>query len=201
VNILSIPIKQEQVISFIWYKPNLWKDFNGSIGVIYSKNNFSQSEITESYVDNKIEPFARVTSTEEITKIDFPLTFSYRFGRGNLNYSARIGGMVSFITDVSLTPVRSQEGMDDISANIAIDDNRQKYYYSLVAGTGLEYKVPRGFIVLDIRYNYGMQNFVNTKNRFSSQRYLYTDDDFMLNALTVSIGYHFRIYQSKKNRY
>ncbi len=179
---------------------NLWKDFNGSLGVVYSKNNYSQSEINEFVIGDGTSLFANLSATEYITKIDVPATFSYSFGRGNLNYFARFGGMVSFIAKATLTPVKKQPLMEDLIGDIAINENRVKYYYSLVFGTGLEYKVPRGFLVLDIRYNMGMQNMVNTDNKFSDSRYFYTDDYFKLNSLAVSLGYHFRIYQSKKSR-
>jgi hypothetical protein len=179
---------------------NLWKDINGSIGVIYSKNNYSQKEITDYNIGDGLSPFDEQSTSEYLTKIDVPLTFTYRFGRGNLNSFVRFGGMESFITSATLKPVRTQPLIEPISNEISINKNREKYFFSLVTGTGLEYKVPRGFIVLDIRYNIGMQNIVNTDNRFSSQRHLYMDDDFKLNSLTVFLGYHFRIYQSKKGR-
>jgi hypothetical protein len=183
---------------------NLWKDFNGSIGVIYSINKFSQVEKSVTRIGSTNSTFADLSVDENLTKIDLPLSFTYRFGRGNLNYFTRFGGMVSFISKASLTPVRSQPGIDPLTAEIPIEANRRKNYYSLIFGTGLEFKVPRGFIVFDIRYNYGLQNIVKTENRYSSpvlfSRYSYLDDDFALNSLYVGIGYYFRIYQSKKNR-
>jgi hypothetical protein len=179
---------------------NLWKDFNGSLGVIYSKNNYSQNEKTNYYIGDGISSFSEQKASEYLTKIDVPLTFTYGFGKGGINSYLRFGGMASFISNATLKVDRIQPGIEPISNEIIVNQNREKYYFSLIAGTGLEFKVPRGFIVLDLRYCMGMQNLVNVNNRFSSQRHLYTDDDYKLNSVTLSLGYHFRIYQSKKSR-
>jgi hypothetical protein len=179
---------------------NLWKDVNGSIGLSYSINNYSQSEKTVSQINDNSVDLVDLSVHESITKLDVPLTFSYRFGKGNIGYFFRLGGMISFISKANLTPVRTQPDIDPVSADIAINDYRRKYYFSAVAGAGLEYKVPRGFLVLDIRYNAGLQNMIAPGNRFSSPRYFYTDDDFSLNSVSLTLGYHFRMYKSKKNR-
>jgi hypothetical protein len=183
---------------------NLWKDFNVNIGVAYSQNNCSQEEVTEARVGERNFTFVELSVKEELTWINLPLTFSYRFGRGNMNGFGRFGGMVSYLSKAQLTAVRTHTGVNNLADEFDMRPFRMEYYYSLVFGTGLEYKIPRGFLVLDVRYNYGLQNLVNPDTRYSTpdlySRYFYVDDNFALNSLSVMIGYHFRIYKSKKSR-
>ena len=147
-----------------------------------------------------------ISAKEKLKKVDLPLTLSYSFGKGSFNYVLRLGGMISYITDASLLPARSQADFDAPAASsVDISQNRQQLYYAAVAGLGFEYKVPRGFLVLDLRYHFGFQNIVIGANRYNNpellSKYMYIDSDFALDYLSIGIGYHFSMYQSKKNRY
>ena len=184
---------------------NLWKDINGNIGCIYSINNYSSIEETSNLSSSQGSPFAELTAEERVTLITFPLTFTYSFGKGNLNYFARLGGSVGLLNKASLTLSREQPEIETVSETFSnIDDKRTNIYYATIIGAGLEYKIPRGFLVLDIRYQLGMNDMSIGErfypSRFSS-RYFYIDDDFKLDYVSISVGYHFSIYQSKKNRF
>jgi hypothetical protein len=114
--------------------------------------------------------------------------------------------MASYLSNATLTLTRTQENLDlpyEKERNLA--SHRAQWLYGTFGGISFEYKVPRGFLVLDIRCNVGLNNIVLNKNRcddselFSSG--LYLDNDFYVDYLSVGLGYHFSIYQSKKSRY
>jgi len=186
---------------------NLLKSVNGNIGVFYVVNNYSYTEECTTLLDlldSQPLSFADLPVKEQVKIISIPLTLSYSFGRGNLNYVGRIGGLAGFINDATLSPSRSQPELETISETVDIKDHRNSMYYAIVTGCGIEYKIPRGFLVLDIRYQIGLQNMFSG-DRYSSprlySRYSYIDDDFNLDYLSICFGYHFSIYQSKKNRF
>jgi len=76
-----------------------------------------------------------------------------------------------------------------------------------VAGGGLKYKIPNGYVILDLRYNIGLteQNDPES-NRYTASDdvqnlinyYLYADDNFVLNNIIVSLGYQRTLYRPKK---
>ncbi len=192
---------------------NLWKSVNINIGVIYSIINYSYNELNsvELYEPEEeitaIVPnitFAELSADENIRMVSIPLTFTYSFGKGNLNYVGRLGGSAGFVTNASLTSVRKQPEIETISETRDITNKRSNTYFAGIIGAGLEYKVPRGFLVLDVRYQVGFQN-MNIGDRYSfprlNGRYFYVDDDFKLDYVSICLGYHFSIYQSKRNRF
>jgi len=188
---------------------NLWKDVNGNIGVIYSINNYSYGGITTAQLELEGQPveelnFADLPAEERMTIVSVPLSLTYSFGKGNLNYVGRIGGSFGFMTAASISPARSQPEFETISETVDIKDRRNNLYYAGILGAGLEYKIPRGFLVLDIRYQVGLQD-MTIGNRYNSPRligrYFHIDDDYRLDYVSISVGYHFSIYQSKKNRF
>ena len=183
---------------------NLFKSVNGNIGVFYVVNMYTYTEECATSVDSLGLSFVDLSVKEQLAMINVPLSLSYRFGRGNLNYVFRLGGLAGFIKEADLSPARSQPDIEPISETIDIADYRSSLYYAVVLGTGLEFKIPRGFLVLDLRYQFGLPD-MTIGDRYDSPRlngrYLHIDDDFRLDYLSISLAYHFSIYQSKKNRF
>ncbi len=185
---------------------NLWKSLNINIDGIYSWQNFTLIEKSTVRIGNSTRSFTESKVVETLKKVDVPLSFTYGFGKGNLNYFARLGGMVSFTLENSLSPERTQYGAETISEiETDISSQRAQISYAALGGLGLEYKIPRGFIILDVRCHVGLNNMVNESDRYDFprfwSRYFYVDNNYMLDHLSVSLGYYFSIYQSKKNRF
>jgi len=187
---------------------NIWKDMTLNLDFIYSVHNYSQTENNSINMEGSTLPVVNVISKEKLKKIDFPLSLTYSFGKGNLSYFGRIGGLISYVTSSSLSLTKSYQGSTSVppltEENINIKDLRQKFYYAVLAGVGIQYKVPRGFLALDLRYQYGLQNMSRSSHKYNTSKlwanYYYLDDDFFLDYFSINIGYHFTIYQSRKNR-
>ena len=186
---------------------NLFKSVNGNIGVFYSTYHYSFLEETVTELKDESYSFADIVAKEEISRIDVPLSFTFVLGRGNLHYTARIGFQVGYVLNAGLSVNRSQSAFDNDISNPDIDltDYRKSLDYAAVLGAGLEYKIPRGFLVLDLRYRAGLTNVNLGEGRFDNpshySRYFHLDDDFRLDYLSIAVGYHFSIYQSKKDRF
>ncbi|MBN1598112.1 MAG: hypothetical protein JW894_07445 [Bacteroidales bacterium] len=185
---------------------NIWKALYVNIEGYYTWHSYGSTEEGIITFRNTEGEFATITVKEKLNKIDVPLSLTYKFDLGKLNYFLSIGGMASFVQSAILEPERSQPAINESipGGERDIKQHRQEICYSAVAGMGLEYKIPRGFIVLDIRHHMGLNNMVITDERYSSPRlqsgFFYLDDDFSLDYLSINIGYHFSIYQSKKDR-
>ena len=147
-----------------------------------------------------------VTFKEKINQVQIPLTFLYEFGTGNTGYFVRSGVGIGFINKASGTPQREYgENMPIITgADVDIKKQRNSYNYFVTVGGGIKYKVPRGFLACDARLNMGLNNLVNPDTRFDNTelwgKYLYLDDDFALNTVSIVFGYYFSFYQPKKRR-
>ena len=186
---------------------NLFKSINGNIGFFYSTYNYSFLETTRFQVSEEDFTETENLAEERLTRIDIPLTVTYIIGKGNLHYFARLGGSVGIVTNVDLSLSRSHSELDNSISNPDIDfsNYRRSMDYAIVIGGGFEYKIPRGYLVLDLRYKLGLSDITLSEKRHDDpllySRYFHLDDDFTLNNFTVAVGYHFSIYQSKKNRF
>ncbi len=176
----------------------LAKGLEISIQPMLSRNTYSYSD--------SIFDFTYVDIYEQQTRIDLPISLIYEFGDKNIRPYARIGISTNYILSVPIeaTRVYTDNAHPNISGtDINIIDFRRKLNFSSIAGLGVKYKIPRGFLIFDTRYNYGILNQVNTNQRYTNPeliyKYYYVDNNFKLNNLMFSIGYVYSIYKPELN--
>ncbi len=170
----------------------------------YKQNKF-ESLVYNTNLD-KIE-FNKITFSETQTRIEMPLSVTYDFEYGKWKPFLRAGGSIGYLTNVysKITRFFSQNYTDVKSPDINISDYRNQLNFWGIVGGGIKYRIPRGYIILDVRYNIGLQNQTNINNRIikgSEQiwKYHYIDDNFILNNGSVSIGYIFLLYKPERKQ-
>lgn len=151
--------------------------------------------------------FNQIFFSETQTRIEIPLTVTYDFEYGKWKPFLRAGGSIGYLTNVysKITRFFSHNYTDVKSPDINVSDYRNQLNFWGIVGGGIKYRIPRGYIILDVRYNIGLQNQVNQNNRVlqgSEQiwKYHYMDDNFILNNGSVSIGYVFLLYKPEKKQ-
>lgn len=138
-----------------------------------------------------------VTSTftlkESLNRYEIPISVGYEFEHTDFNTFIRTGFSISNIFRVT-----AKRETDVVLADLNFTDRRRDLLFSGHIGAGVKYKIPRGFLVLDVRYHYGFNNIVEPEFRYKDSEKGYEDDDFSLYNLTISFGYYFSFYQPKK---
>jgi len=187
-------------------------------GIIYNINlgSFIEISLEPMYVQSRFEynaqpyTFADVEYTEKQDRIDFPVSCVFTFSKGKFVPYARLGAKAAYLLSASSnsqrTYVNTSEPLNPVTgSDIEIMDNRLNINYWAVLGGGLRYKIPGAYIFLDVRYNLGLQNQVNTDSRFDGNDdntwlYLYRQDDFYLDDFSFSMGIAKTIYRPKRKK-
>lgn len=178
------------------------KNFEISVEPTFSNYKFE-------YIEEPFD-FAILNCIESNTRIALPISVLYQIGKGKISPYLRIGGNTGLLTNASLKLIRSynvdsEESIAEIKgSDISIKDNRRQIDFKGVIGAGLKYKISRGKLGLDIRYNLGIMNQVINDTRYTNPellyKYYYIDNDFLLNNIAVSISYVYLIYKPVKNK-
>jgi Outer membrane protein beta-barrel domain len=144
------------------------------------------------------------TFEEKLKRVSLPVTIMYEINSGKLLYFIRAGASVNYVLSVSGLPSGINNKQPIPGSVTDMKDYRNTFYFNAIAGVGMHYNIPRGFIALDIRYNYGISNIVKSEKRFENtylySQFKYLDDDFSLNAFSFSVGYYFSFYNPKKTK-
>ena len=182
------------------------KNVKINLDAFYVTHNYRFMEESVTELDDDAIVSSKVNFDESLKRFSFPFTFSYEFRAGNLNYFVKAGASVDLLTDAKASVERiNQYTSSNVTANdIDLTNYRTKLTYSLVLGAGTKIKVPRGFIVLDARYNKGLKklcDYGSISRQMLTPSYYYIDDVFSLDYVSVNIGYVYSIYQSKKKRF
>ena len=169
-----------------------------NLGLNYVHNSYKFTDEFTTNVNSEL-PVSSISSLKEsMDRYEIPLSVGYEFEYGALNYFLRAGASLSKIGSVSGIPEFETAG-----AKISMTGFRKSILYSCHIGAGAKYKIPRGYLVLDIRYHYGLNNIVKSDLRYENTelnvKYHYLDDDFSIKSLSVEFGYYFSFYQPKKN--
>ncbi len=162
----------------------------------------------------KMLDFATVRSKESQSWLYMPLTVTYDFRDSKVKKKvwpyARLGIGTGIRLSAQTTMTRDYDQVDGVEvlqggvSGPAVDlkDQRKAIYLWGVIGTGVKYKVKRGYLFADLRYNYGFLNAVNTTNRYSNPEliyeYYYVDDDFAMHGFNFTVGLVRSLYKPKK---
>jgi hypothetical protein len=177
-----------------------------NLGINYTSSHYTFEDDVKYYYNSEEMQFAKISFKENIAFIDVPLTIAYEIGTRSIDYYFCAGFSIGSIYKVSGVPSRiyDENSPAVTGADISMTDYREPYSYFSILGAGIKSKVPRGFILCDIRYNIGWNNIINAENRFESSelwsKYFYVDDDYSINYVTLSLGYYFSLYKPKKQR-
>jgi hypothetical protein len=140
------------------------------------------------------------TFTEAQTRIEFPLTGIYNFKswnkitpfiRGGLNFSYLLSSVGTLLVQTPAIPKLYS------NQNISLLSSRIPLQIGEISGIGLAYNLPHSYLILDVRYNIGFRNQVNTKPYSEN---IYTDNDFKINNLYYSISYYYKFYKPQKKK-
>ena len=172
----------------------------------YKQNKFESLKYTPD-LDN-IES-NQITFSETQTRIEMPLSVTYDFEFGKLKPFLRAGGSIGYLANVNSKITReyieSSNNTDVKSPDIKISDYRNQLNFWGIVGGGLKYRIPRGYVILDVRYNIGLLNQTNINNRIINDseqiwKYHHMNDNFLLNNGSVSLGYVRLLYKPERKQ-
>jgi hypothetical protein len=176
-----------------------------NLGAIYKTSQYSFMDNMKVIYKGDEERLAKITFDETVSRLDIPFSIAYEIIKTrNINYYLSGGFSAGNISKATGIPsISTSEDLPAVTgADIIMTDFRETILYSGIIGTGIKYKVPRGFLIFDLQYSIGINNIVipETRNEISDlwSAYYYIDDDYSVNSLTIAVGYYFSFYQPKK---
>ena len=122
----------------------------------------------------------------------------------------RLGGQAGYLISADWKAGRDYEddlGDEVTGGSLDVALLRKDINFWALAGGGLKYKIPNGYVILDLRYNIGLTDQNDPAyNRYASSDdvqdmifyYYSTDDNFRLNNAIISLGYQRTFYRPKK---
>jgi hypothetical protein len=156
--------------------------------------------------------FTSVSYRETQGVIDLPVTMTYTFkGWGKIMPYARAGFKTSYLMFANSESKRNYletggVNLEDISgaANDKMDSRKMNNYW-LVGGGGFKFRIPRAYFFVDMRYNLGLANQVNTSSRNNGQDedlwlFYLLNDDFFMDDFSINIGIAKTFYNPKQKK-
>ena len=207
----------------------LMKNLNLNLGATYKSTKiWSTKNYAFNTFDNSVDTlvnFGRLTNVEKHSWVKFPLSLTYDIKlTPKFSTYIQLGGSAGVLVSAKSTLTRTYEttSFDFSSSSIAevtgppenVRMNRNYWNYSISGGLGFKYRIPKGNIFLDVRYNYAVRQ-LNYKNKYRNSRntirwgpipanpdllykYYSIDNDVMLDDLAFTIGYSRFFYNPKK---
>jgi hypothetical protein len=179
----------------------LYKNFQVNTGAMLAVKSFTYEN---TFLYNGA---SKLTSKENQMWMDVPLAIKYNLGKGKMKFFVLGGGSFGLLLSAKSTLSRENTGSTAAKEGTEkFKKIRNSYTYSAILGAGVRYKIGYGYMFLDARYNFGLRNLANAKNRFYTENgdnlfyYGYVSSDFTVNNIAISVGYMKSIYKPKKIR-
>jgi hypothetical protein len=152
--------------------------------------------------------FSKTTYTETQNRIEIPVSVTYNIKNfGKITPYARLG-FGPALTLGSAAKAKSDptdlDGTLRPETNIDRKESRIGMDFFTQIGAGVKFKTKGGFVVAEIRSNFGIFNQTIRAGTSSedelSTSYYYVDDDFNINTLNFSLGYTRIFYKPSKRK-
>lgn len=139
--------------------------------------------------------------------LQLPVTVSFEFDKNNKINPYVEAGIVTgwLIKDVAKfnNHYTDNSHLDVTGPELQIKEKRKVILPEAIAGAGIRYNLPAGYLVFGVYYHAGLLNQVATSSRLSPDseilfKYYHMDDDFSINNLNVRIGYVLPFYKARK---
>lgn len=168
---------------------------------LYAQNKFE-------YVDEELYDFAYLSFDETQTRLDIPVSVTYDFDiKSRFTPFARLGcnfGILMNSNALSSVTYTDDSHEKKTGPDMDISNQRNPFNYWGILGTGIKYKIPKGYLMADVQYNLGLSGQTNENERYSdfdqAFYYYHLDDNFKLNTLNFRLGYIYTIYKPTKKK-
>jgi hypothetical protein len=152
---------------------------------------------------DSIYSFYELNVDEWQTRFSIPISGTYTFQ--NVKYVqpyVRLGLAPSFLLSANANAVgKYRDGSQENITGPDFSTKEQRNAFGLwgLIGGGVKYKIPRGYLILDARYNIGFSKINSNPGvdpeSFLTWDYFYSDNDLKLYQLYFSIGYSYTLYK------
>lgn len=182
--------------------------FDLNLEILYQQSVYNYSLIPQKQT-SAFDPNYELEILESTSMLSFPFSFTVDLTKGKWKPYLRAGIVGTYYLSSSIDPKRSYSdgSLDDVAGQpVSTSDlgNRTELNFYAQAGGGLKFNYQgKGYFLLDVRFLAGFTKAVNAENRLDPNsdlifRYKFTDDDMYINNLTISLGWIYPIYISKK---
>lgn len=153
--------------------------FSKSYSIDYSQNNW------------------KLNMDEKLTYMNLPFRIKYLLPtKSRIRPFINTGGYTSILlySNSSFYSVYTIDQDKNSLVNISSMQRRNPIEFGLTGGIGFSYQAGSGQLIADLQFNKSISNVVKQSARYNNQELLHTfhyiEDDFKLNNLLFSIGYH-----------
>lgn len=164
----------------------------------------SQFKNTETFLDHAV-----INYTEKLSRLELPVSVTldlYTPGRLTTFIRAGAGIAINLASSAKATldPSDINNYLVVSGADLGRNESRIFSDIIIVAGAGIRFKTPGGFLNLEARTGLGMLNQVVRSGSEAEvvlrDDYRFIDDDFNMNNLIISIGYTQIFYKPSKRK-
>lgn len=178
----------------------LMKDIDLDLEIMFAKNEYE-------YDDTLLTNYS-LHNDEWRTIFMFPLSLNYTFSKVKyVDPFIRLGIAPGFILSSNANlkgTYLDNSHIPKSGADFSNIERRNNFELWTFFGAGVKYKIPRGYLILDLRYNIGMTEYVQVDEQQIDPtsellwKYGYVDDKFKLNNFIFTIGYSYTFYKPVK---
>lgn len=138
---------------------------------------------------------------ESQTWLSLPITIEYELFTKRFHPYVALGVGIDYLLGSTIESERQRDDQQSIEPR-SFDPVREKLNISAIAAGGVKLPLSGGFMVIEVRYTYGLSNVTSEESAFANADYTldygYADSIFKINSLAITGSYIINIFNPKK---